>query len=299
MFEWIVKATLLALKDALLSFAWLIPYVILGALIGEMLKYTSWTSLIMRKISGAPVVSIVSAVMLGIISPLCTFGTIPVVISLYKAKAPVGPLMAFLAASSLMNPQLFIMIAGGIGLRFALMSLLIAFTFPLLIGTVMLWIPDRSAIRVKHLVSDGTEAEQIPAKKKDWVASEYFRKTAKQVVFVGKYVLIGAVLGSIIESFIPGHYMLMVFEQNEVATILVAALAGIPLYACGGGAIPVIRLMMAQGMTEGTALAFMTVGQGTRLSPLMALASFMKPLFLVGYTIALIVFTTIFGLVLM
>ena len=303
MVEWIAKAAFLAVKDALLSFAGLFPYVVLGALIGETLKFTSWSSLIHRKISRTPLVSVVSGVVLGIISPLCTFGTIPVVISLYKGKVPIGPLMAFLSASSLMNPQLFIMIAGGLGIRFAMMSLAIAVTFPLLVGTIALWVPDRYAIRNKHIheseESKARQTEPAVTNKKPWNTRLYLKNVLKQLLFVGKYVLIGALVGSLIESFVPGHYMLMVFENNEIATILVAALAGIPLYACGGGAIPVIRLMIAQGMSQGTALAFMTVGQGTRLSPLMALASFMKPVFLILYTTALIIFTTAFGLLIL
>ena len=43
---------------------------------------------------------------------------------------------------------------------------------------------------------------------------------------------------------------------------------GVPLYACGGGSIPVIDSMMQMGMTRGAALAFFISGPATKFSTL-------------------------------
>ena len=115
-------------------FLQLYPYVILGCLLGEALKLTSWTKLIYRFTVRYRALSVLVATVLGILSPLCTYGTVPVLITLYGAGVPVAPLISFLAASSMMNPQLFVMTLGGLGTEIALWRLLLVFLFSLLCG---------------------------------------------------------------------------------------------------------------------------------------------------------------------
>ena len=112
-------------------------------MVGELLKFTSWTKIIYKWVSKSPVVSVISASIIGIVSPLCTYGTIPVVIELYKSKVHIAPLIAFLAASSLMNPQLFIMTAGGIGMEMAIARTLAVFLFSFSVGMLSYLIPEK------------------------------------------------------------------------------------------------------------------------------------------------------------
>ena len=57
---------------------------------------------------------------------MCTFAAIPVVGSLITMGVPAAPLIAFMAASPLMNPALFMYTAGIIGLEMAMARLLTA-----------------------------------------------------------------------------------------------------------------------------------------------------------------------------
>ena len=63
---------------------------------------------------------VLGAACLGGVSPLCTYGMVPVLAELVRGGASPSPALAFLVASSLLNPQLFILMAGGLGLRLAL-----------------------------------------------------------------------------------------------------------------------------------------------------------------------------------
>jgi len=64
-------------------------------------------------------VSIVASVAFGAFTPLCSCGTMAVIIGLLTTSLPWGPIMAFLTSSPLMSPDGFIMLIGVIGLRFA------------------------------------------------------------------------------------------------------------------------------------------------------------------------------------
>lgn len=47
--------------------------------------------------------------------------------------------------------------------------------------------------------------------------------------------------------------------------------AGVPLYACGGGTIPLLQLWLSEGMSMGSAAAFMSTGSATKITNLGAL----------------------------
>ena len=50
-----------------------------------------------------------------------------------------------------------------------------------------------------------------------------------------------------------------------------AATIGVPLYACGGGTIPLLQGWIAEGMSLGSAAAFMITGPATKITNLGAL----------------------------
>jgi uncharacterized membrane protein YraQ (UPF0718 family) len=73
-------------------------------------------------------------------------------------------------------------------------------------------------------------------------------------------------------------------------------LLGIPLYACGGGTIPLIHALMGKGMSTGAALAFFIVGPATRIAPLVALSTIIRPSFIGIYILMLFAFAVLSGL---
>ncbi len=50
-----------------------------------------------------------------------------------------------------------------------------------------------------------------------------------------------------------------------------AATIGVPLYACGGGTIPLLQQWLWEGMSMGNAAAFMITGPATKITNLGAL----------------------------
>jgi len=282
----------------------LLPYLVGGVMVGELLKFTSWTKIIYKWVSGSPVISVISASIIGIISPLCTYGTIPVVIELYKSKVHVAPLIAFLAASSLMNPQLFIMTAGGMGLEMAIARTIAVFVFSFAVGMLSYLLPEKFMVRKSiNFYDDGGE-RIANREKKLFVVRQYFINCLMNLKHIGVYLLIGIFIGAIIEVYVPRGLITRAFAAGQETTplikirsILAGALLGIPLSPCGGSAIPIVQGMVINGMGKGTALAFFIVGPATRPAPLIAMATLLTPLFLVSYCLFLIVSAVLMGLV--
>lgn len=65
--------------------------------------------------------------------------------------------------------------------------------------------------------------------------------------------------------------MINLFGGNEAFGVLMAATIGVPLYACGGGTIPLLQTWLMGGMSLGSAAAFMITGPATKITNLGAI----------------------------
>ena len=300
------KAMLLDfLRGVYIYFREIYPYVILGSLLGEALKFTSWTKIIYKFTTKRPRLAVLAATILGILSPLCTYGTVPVLIALYGAGVSVAPLISFLAASSMMNPQLFIMTAGGLGMKMAVVRLICVFAFSFLCGVLAHFLPKRFVVRgdlvdAEEEQSCGSEcgADAVLSRtKKKFTVRAYTVSFVKNLWFVTRMMTLGISIAAFVDL-LPLSLMFGQANTDTVIGVVTAAMAGIPVYACGGGTIPMVASLMARGLSGGSAIAFLTVGPATRITSLAAVAAVFRKRFLALYVAVLLVFSVSVGMLL-
>lgn len=294
-----VNLWLIVLQKAASATQQLAVYVLLGVLLGEVLRYTPVARLLERVCRQSPGSAVAFSTMLGMVSPLCTYGTVPIMLRLLRSGVPIGPLATFLAASSLMNPQLFVITWGGLGRGLAIARLLAVCVFGLGLGALLYLLPTRWTVLPELTREQERAAEHhyAGARPRHFTWPRFARDCWKTLEFVGFYVILGVLLGAAVEVFIPGRYILSWLGGSGWLSVLSASLLGVPLYACGGGTIPLVNSLLDQGMSGGAALAFLVAGPATRIAPLLALASVLRPVSVVSYVLLLIVFSTLAGLV--
>lgn len=282
----------LAVLRAAAAITWqLLPYVVFGVIASEALRYTNVAPLLERGCRKHPAVAIPAAAFLGMASPICTFATVPLVVQLMRTGVPVAPLATFLSTSSLMNPQLVVITWGGLGAKMALVRLAAVFVFGLLLGTLLQVLPVRLAAQPAR------PDEKKPKECGPFSVGSFAKRCWRTLRFVGTYVVLGAVLGAVVDVLVPGQWVSAAFGTGGWYQTLLAALLGIPLYACGGGVIPLVSSMMGRGMAGGAALAFLIAGPAARIPPLMALAAVVRPLAVVAYVVLLVAYSALAGLV--
>lgn len=76
-----------------------------------------------------------------------------------------------------------------------------------------------------------------------------------------------------------------------------AATVGVPLYACGGGTIPLLQMWLADGMSMASASAFMITGPATKITNLGALKIVLGAWKFAGYIAFVILYSLINGLI--
>ena len=97
----------------------MLPFFLLAIGIAAFARASSADRLIADAFSGNPVRATVMAALVGAISPFCSCGVIPLIAAMLGAGVPLAPVMAFWIASPIMDPEMFVLTAAGIGFDFA------------------------------------------------------------------------------------------------------------------------------------------------------------------------------------
>lgn len=82
------------------------------------------------------------------------------------------------------------------------------------------------------------------------------------------YFLLGVLLSALFQRYIPAEFIAGLFGRQRGFGVLLAATIGVPLYACGGGTIPLLMDWLRNGMSMGAAAAFMITGPATKITDL-------------------------------
>lgn len=96
----------------------------------------------------------------------------------------------------------------------------------------------------------------------------FLKNLWRNVKATGLYFLFGIILSALFQRYVPSDIMADMFGGNEAFGVLMAATIGVPLYACGGGTIPLLQAWLWDGMSMGSASAFMITGPATKITNL-------------------------------
>ena len=208
---------------------------------------------------------IIPACILGIASPLCMYGTIPIAASFRREGMREDWLAAFMMASILLNPQLIIYSAA-LGPTALAVRIVSCFLGGLAAGLLVFLF-----FRNRDFFDFSGFEERASHDTHPNLFIRYLLNVWRNVRATGMYFLFGILLSAIFQRYVPSDLMARVFGGNEAWGVLMAATVGVPLYACGGGTIPLLRQWLWEGMSMGSAAAFMITGPATKITNLGAL----------------------------
>ena len=208
------------------------------------------------------VFGIVPACILGIASPLCMYGTIPIAASFSRQGMRHDWLASFMMASILLNPQL-IVYSAALG-RAALAVRIISCFFCGIVAGLLLHIFYRDKPFFNFEGFHERESHDTDPN----LFLRYLKNFGRNVKATGLYFLFGVLLSALFQRYVPQEIMVELFGGNKAWGILMAATVGVPLYACGGGTIPLLQQWLWEGMSLGSATAFMITGPATKITNL-------------------------------
>ncbi|MBQ6163723.1 MAG: permease [Clostridia bacterium] len=272
----------------------IVLYWVLGMLIGSFvsvfLKEKIHAS--MRRLGGkrAGIAGIFAASALGVASPLCMYGTIPIAASFSSGGMKDDWLAAFMMSSILLNPQL-IVYSAALGGKALAVRIVCCYLCGVAAGLLLrFFYKNKSFFKF-----DGFEEP----KSRDTDPNpfvRYLKNLWRNIHATGPYFLLGVLLSALFQRYVPEEFLTKLFGGNEAFGVLMAATVGVPLYACGGGTIPLLQTWLAAGMSLGSAAAFMLTGPATKITNLGALKIVLGTKSFVLYLSFVILFALLSGL---
>ena len=170
---------------------------------------------------------------------------------------------SFMMSSILLNPQL-IVYSAALGSTALAVRILSCFVCGITAG-VMVKLSGREFFRFSVM----EERQDRDSDPRLWL--RFLKNLGRNVKATGPYFLAGVMLAALFQRYVPAGFISSLFGKDERFGVLVAATVGVPLYACGGGTIPLLGEWLADGMSMGSAAAFMITGPATKITNLGAL----------------------------
>jgi uncharacterized membrane protein YraQ (UPF0718 family) len=211
------------------------------------------------------VLGMIPASLLGIASPLCMYGTIPIAASFSQKGMKDDILAAFMMGSILLNPQLLIYSAA-----LGRAALVIRFVSCFICG-VAAGLLTRSLYKGRKFFDFSGFEESTEPTSRDTDPNALIRLLKniwRNVKATGVYFLTGILLSALFQRYVPSEKFAAIFGNQRGFGVLMAATVGVPLYACGGGTIPLLMEWLESGMSMGAAAAFMITGPATKITNL-------------------------------
>ena len=210
---------------------------------------------------------VIPASIIGVASPLCMYGTIPIAAAFSGKGMRDDWLAAFMMSSILLNPQLIIYSAA-LGTTALTVRLVSCFLCGIAAGLcIRLFYANKN----KSFFNFSGFSEAANRDTDPNMLLRLLKNIWRNVKITGPYFLVGIALSAAFQRYVPESLMVSLFGSNRAFGTLIAATIGVPLYVCGGGTIPLLQQWMASGMSMGSAAAFMITGPATKITNLGAL----------------------------
>lgn len=229
---------------------------------------------------------------IGLVSPLCSCGILPVIIPMALAGVPLAPLMALLIVSPVMDPASFWLTWGGVGKDLALWKLGGAVWFGLSAGYLTMALErtgyfSGNLVRLRPVLTpEGTLASAkeigcangiflksmvvVPRESKFRFFLDRFRDVG---VFVGFWVGVAILLDAVIQVLVPMTWVGWLVGGKGPWAVVTAALIGLPLPLSQVPMVPVLAGLQQKGIAVGADLAFMLAGPVTSIPAIVALSA--------------------------
>lgn len=237
--------------------------------------------------------------LLGTVTPFCSCSSIPIFIGFVNAGLPLGVIFSFLISSPMVDLGSLVLLTSIFGAKIAIAYVILGLVIAVIGGTLI------ENLHMENYIGDNVKKVNInlAAGQKELTTSDRIAYSKEQTVNTFKkvypYILAGVGVGALIHNWIPAEWIEIALGSNNPFGVLIATLAGVPMYADIFGVIPVAEALLGKGAQLGTILSFMMAVTTLSLPSIVMLSKVIKPrllkLFIAICVIGIIVVGYIFN----
>ena len=216
------------------------------------------------------------AALLGTVTPFCSCSSIPLFIGFTSAGLPLGVTFSFLISSPMVDLGSLVLLMSIFGWKVAVMYVLLGLVIAVAGGTMIekLRLDDQVEEYIRRGRAMDVSQEELTFADRMKYAWEQVVSTAKKVF---PYVLVGVGIGAVIHNWIPEDFIVKLLGDNNPFGVIIATVAGVPMYADIFGTIPIAEALLAKGALLGVVLSFMMGVTTLSLPSIIMLRKAVKP----------------------
>ena len=216
------------------------------------------------------------AALLGTVTPFCSCSSIPLFIGFTSAGLPLGVTFSFLISSPMVDLGSLVLLMSIFGWKVAVLYVVLGLVIAVTGGTIIekLHLDNYVEDYIRNGHSLDVPQEELHFKDRIKFAWEQVVETAKKVA---PYVLIGVGIGAFIHNWIPEDFIVKVLGTGNPFGVILATIAGVPMYADIFGTIPIAEALLAKGAQLGVVLSFMMGVTTLSLPSVIMLRKAVKP----------------------
>lgn len=216
------------------------------------------------------------AALLGTVTPFCSCSSIPLFIGFTSAGLPLGVTFSFLISSPMVDLGSLVLLMSIFGWKVAVVYVLLGLIVAVLGGTMIekLHLEKEVEEYIRKGKAIDIPQEQLHFKDRIQYAWEQVASTAKKAF---PYVLVGVGIGAIIHNWIPEEFIVKLLGTGNPLGVVIATVAGVPMYADIFGTIPIAEALLAKGAQLGVVLSFMMGVTTLSLPSMIMLRKAVKP----------------------
>jgi len=265
------------------------PYFIVGILLAGYIRTYKIAVKLQTRLRRYGILSVVLASLVGILTPLCACGTVTTAVSLLFAGLPLAPVMSLMVTSPLLSPSAYLLTLNDLGPEWTVIRTIAAFSMGIFAGVVTHLLRNKG-FQSKDIFIEGAvprgdlhdEAypnerlrcnckerfgHRVAAKTKNMFVI-FLAKSSEMLWLVGKYVLVGVVIGAIVERYMPKDWIYRLFGQKGALSIIWVTLGSVPMFLHQISASSIlyhIKSSLNGTLDGGAGLAFLIGGPVTAI----------------------------------
>jgi len=216
------------------------------------------------------------AALLGTVTPFCSCSSIPLFIGFTSAGLPLGVTFSFLISSPMVDLGSLVLLMSIFGAKVAVIYVVLGLVIAVAGGTLI------EKLHLENQVEDFIRnAKQIDIPQEELTVKDRVKYAWEQVVETLKkvfpYILVGVGIGAFIHNWIPEEFIVKFLGTGNPFGVIIATIAGVPMYADIFSCIPIAEALLAKGARLGVVLSFMMGVTTLSLPSIIMLKKAIKP----------------------
>lgn len=226
----------------------------------------------------------------GMFIPICSCGTIPLGISMYYSGAYLGPTLAFMTSTPMINPLAVILAWGLLGKEITIIYIITGFVAPMIIGIVAnhfagnelhIGLRNKNNEEAEGTISLETDEEEEPAMiQLEFEEPSVWEKLKSGLrwsftelsVTISKYTVSGMLIAGFLFTVVPQSFVQDYLGNPGMISLLGITVVAALMYVCAVGHIPFIAALVASGAAPGVTITFLMAGAGTNIPELLTIS---------------------------